>query len=160
MDIQTLKALVTYCPDTGIFYRLIKASQRSPAGSIVGGKDAYGYICGRIDGKTHKLHRLAWFYMTGEWPPEQIDHINGDRADNRWCNLRLANHAQNARNAKRRNDNTSGYKGVTRAKGKWAAQIYRGPGKSQHIGYFNTPEEAHEAYCEAAKNHFGPFAAP
>lgn len=91
---------------------------------------------------------------------EIADHINGDRLDNRRSNLRIATDTESARNRGRRSDNTSGYKGVVWSKGmkkKWAAQVYANR-KRVYIEYFDTPEEAHEAYCKAAKEIYGEFA--
>lgn len=89
---------------------------------------------------------------------EQVDHINGNGLDNRRCNLRLANQSNNASNVAIKSNNTSGYKGVSRySHSKWRAQIVVNQ-KYIHLGIFDTAEEAHKAYCEAAKLHFGNFA--
>jgi len=92
--------------------------------------------------------------MTGQWPEKTIDHINGDRADNHWKNLRKATHSQNSRNAKVHADNKSGIKGVSydKLRNKYVAQM--------RLGYFNTAEEAGEAYNRAAKFLFGKFHQP
>lgn len=97
--------------------------------------------------------------MTGEWPPDEIDHINGVRDDNRWVNLRIATRGQNLCNARRRSDNTSGYKGVCwdANKGKWLASITINR-KNKFLGHYETPEAGHEAYFVAAREHFGEFA--
>jgi hypothetical protein len=96
--------------------------------------------------------------VTGEWPTGLIDHQNGDGTDNRWANLRLATSSLNAANSRRRSDNTSGFKGVSRCRGaRWRASIQLN-GKFKHLGHFDTPEEAHAVYCAAAANYFGEFA--
>ncbi|MCI0598731.1 MAG: HNH endonuclease [Beijerinckiaceae bacterium] len=95
----------------------------------------------------------------GAWPIAQIDHINGDRADNRFLNLREATRTENAWNAKLRSDSHSGFKGVRRHKRRWCAYI-KVSGKQKHLGSFATPEEAHDAYCRAAREHHGQFARP
>lgn len=89
----------------------------------------------------------------------QTDHIDGDGLNNRRCNLRLATPSENARNQRRARDNTSGFKGVWWHKGrrKWQAQIMAG-GRQKYLGLFNTAEEAHAAYCEAARSLHGEFA--
>src|SRR3546814_1707207 len=89
--------------------------------------------------------------MTGKWPPGEVDHRNGARDDNRWCNLRKATKAQNQANARRRRDNTSGVKGVTwnKARKKWVAQIQAG-GKRMSLGGFPTIDAADNAYQKAA----------
>lgn len=88
-----------------------------------------------------------------------VDHVNGDTLDNRRSNLRLASHAQNMRNACLRSDNTSGTKGVRLFRGgrKWVATITCN-GKNKHLGYFDTKEQAAEAYNKAALQLFGAFA--
>ncbi|MGE0038076.1 MAG: HNH endonuclease [Xanthobacteraceae bacterium] len=102
---------------------------------------------------------MAWLYVTGTWPIEHVDHINGIRSDNRFVNLRLATNSENARNSRRRINNACGYKGVHYKKRlkKFVAQI-RVAGRVFHLGVFRTADEAHAAYCKAAKEHFGEFA--
>ncbi len=112
-----------------------------------------------VAGKMYKAHRLAWFYMTGEWPPDQIDHIDGDRDNNRLVNLRKATNAQNGANARLSKNNSSGFKGVSfdTSVGRWRASIRRNR-QLHYLGFFNTPEEAHAAYASAAVQLFGEFA--
>jgi hypothetical protein len=111
---------------------------------------------------TSKLivHRIVWEMHYGPIPDGmQIDHINGEPWDNRISNLRLATHSQNSRNARKRVDNTSGLKGASwdaRNK-KWSANICV-DSRPKHLGYFATKEEAHSAYCTAAKEFHGAFA--
>lgn len=110
-----------------------------------------------IDGKHYKAHRLAWLYMTGEWPPADIDHINGDPCDNRWGNLRSATRSQNLCNMAARGSK-SGMKGVfPNNGGTWFARI-RKEGKIKYLGNFPTKEEAHMAYVRAAEIMHGEFA--
>jgi hypothetical protein len=108
--------------------------------------------------KNYRSSRLAWFYMTGEWPSKKIDHKNGKRADDRWDNLRLATDSQNAANAKKSVSNNSGYKGVhqNKAYGRFYAQITTG-GRQIFLGSRKTAEEAHALYVEAAKKYHGEF---
>lgn len=89
-------------------------------------------------------------------PKEQADHINGDTLDNRRSNLRIATQSQNNMNGKRRKDNTTGYKGVSKRGNKWRAYIQVGY-KQFHLGYFETEELAHRARCEAANELHGEF---
>lgn len=121
--------------------------------------------CGQRSGRKVKgvaretilLHR----FILGDVPKGMdVDHINGNRLDNRRCNLRAATRPQNAVNRVRTDSrNTSGYRGVTYNKpwGKWVAQLRHKTG-SRHLGGFNTPEEAARAYDEAARRLFGEFA--
>lgn len=145
---ERLREVVSYDPDTGIFTRLISVPF-GPAGSQCGCKNLQGYVVFRVDGNLYYAHRLAWLYVHGEWP-ETVDHINGDRADNRIANLRSASQTVNMWNARTSVANTSGLKGVSRMKnGKWKAQISV-DNRNQFIGNFSTREAAYAAYFAAA----------
>lgn len=153
---ERLLEVLEYNQETGVFVRRISTNNNSKVGDVAGSHDTQGRIQIRIDGKFYSAHRLAWFYVHGEWPPQQIDHINMVRDDNRIANLRLANNAQNKANAALRPDNRSGFKGVTNKDGRYRARI-RIEGRLHSLGYFATPEEAHEAYKRAARKAFGEF---
>lgn len=159
LTVGRLRELLTYDPETGVFTRRVSTAPRAMAGTVAGDVDSKGYWRLRVDGRRYLAHRLAWFYVHGEWPAEQIDHVNGVRTDNRLNNLRLADAFQNRHNCRCRWDSGSGLKGVSyrRANKKWRAQIYA-YGKSVLIGYFPTPDAAHAAYAEAAKTFHGQFA--
>jgi hypothetical protein len=153
-----VRELVKYDKETGAFtwkvYRGGKAKAGTPAGSIR--CDGYRAIC--IDLYSFQASRLAWLLVTGQDPGTlDIDHINGDVSDNRFCNLRLATEAQNCANRKKRSDNTSGFKGVYAMGKKWAAQICAGSQK-KYLGVFDTPELAHAAYISHAAVMHGEFA--
>jgi len=92
-----LKELLIYCVLTGLFMWRVNRG-RIKVGSIAGCKDYDDYILIRIDGTLYKAHRLAFLYMEGEFPPDQVDHINGVEDDNRWCNLRKCTLKQNMNN--------------------------------------------------------------
>ena len=112
------------------------------------------YATARHKGKTLLLHRIVVCAPKGVL----VDHINGNGLDNRHCNLRWATHAQNLQNRKIHKNNTSGFKGVywrAREK-KWIARI-RANGKTRDLGYFSTPQAAHEAYCRASAEFHGEF---
>ena len=114
----------------------------------------------QIDGRRYLAHRLAWFYVYGEWPRKGLDHINRDRLDNRIANLREADHAQNVQNRGPMSNNKSGFKGVffnPRHTQPWQAQI-TARGQYFNLGRYATAEEAHEAYKEAAARLHGEFA--
>lgn len=132
---------------------------RRYAGKIAGTLDGKGHLYVRIFRRRYYLHRLAWLIVTGDWPARDIDHRDTDGTNNRFANLRQATDAQNNFNRPKRRDNTSGYKGVTFHKGtaKWLAQIKAGRSK-RYLGLFDLPEDAHVAYCEAARELHGDFA--
>tara|TARA_R110002051_G_scaffold316556_1_gene396316 strand:- start:4763 stop:5386 length:624 start_codon:yes stop_codon:yes gene_type:complete len=115
--------------------------------------NAEGYAVGRIWGVRVKAHRLAWFLTHGRWP-EFIDHIDGDRANNRVANLREVTRAENTRNAFMRKDNTSGHAGVHlhKASGKWRAHIHS-HGRYVHLGLFDRFEDAVAARQSALPEH-------
>lgn len=153
---EELKENVHYDPLTGVFIWIISNSSCVKIGNVAGGLKNDGYIHIGINGKQYLAHRLAWLYMTGEMPKEDIDHKNGIKSDNWFDNLRQATHKQNQQNrTKPQSNNTTGYLGVIFFKqtGKYAAQISIN-GKLKYLGYFHTPEEAHEAYLtEKRKRH-------
>jgi len=124
---------LTYSPKTGIFHWKVWKSGwcdndgRVWPGKVAGDVACHGYrrIC--VNYERRLAHHLAYLLMTGSFPPKniQVDHINGDRSDNRWCNLRLVTNSENQMNSKRRYDNTSGFKGVSfcNVTGRWFAYI-------------------------------------
>ena len=151
--------LLNYNPNTGLFIWLISTARRIKVGDIAGSLNNRGYITIIINGKSYKAHRLAFLYMTGNWPKDQVDHINMIKSDNRWNNLREANTSQNKGNSLKHNDNKSGVKGVywNKTINKWCAQIGVNS-KTIHLGYFDNIEDAKIAYETAAIKHFGEYA--
>lgn len=149
---KELKEIFDYDPDSGNFIQRTRTSNRMKIGDVAGSLRLDGYRGIMIGGKLYFAHRLAWLYVHGEWPPEQIDHRNGSRADNRIANLRLATSAENHQNWKKRSNNSSGYIGVfwDKEKNKWRAGI-RVSGKRKHLGSFTDPAGAHDAYLVAKK---------
>jgi hypothetical protein len=147
-----LLEVVSYDAETGLFVSRI-GRRRRRAGQVLGCDTGKGYLSLMIDGGVYKAHRLAWFYMFGEWPNGHIDHINGNRCDNRIGNLRdvsPAVNAQNLRGAMPRNK--VGLLGVHREDGRYRACIRVG-GKSKHLGWFDAPEPAHAAYVNAKRKY-------
>lgn len=124
-------------------------------GTVAGRLHPTGYVIIKIKRKDYRSHRIIWFLMTGKWPENQIDHINGIRNDNRFCNLREATSSQNNANSSKRN--STGYRGVHKDGKKWRAQI-RMNKKNIHLGLYDTPEEAHTVYVAKAKELFGEYA--
>jgi len=118
-----------------------------------------GYKCGTILGNLYLAHRVAWAIYYGEWPTNIIDHINGNKFDNRINNLRQATYSQNSANSKLSKANTSGIKGVSFNKklNKFCARIVVRR-KQITLGYFENIEHAKNKYSEAAKKYFGEYA--
>lgn len=132
-----------YSPVTGAFTRKVKTCNRVKVGAPAGTVNGAGYLKIRLKSKQYLAHRLAWLIMTGEFPPDQIDHINGTVTDNRWCNLRAVTRQENDRNRAVRRDSASGHIGVRRhdrADG-WVARITVS-GKRINLGYFKELSEA------------------
>lgn len=160
LTVEQLRKALDYDPRTGTFVWLV-AKRGTARGTTAGTLNSNGYITIAVCGRLYKAHRLAWFHIHGEWPPNDIDHVNGIRTDNRLENLRLATRSQNCANkSSHRRDNTSGVKGVTWDKGrqKWMAKI-QVAGDHKFLGRFTSLEEAADSYRRAAIVHFGQFAA-
>lgn len=153
---QRLTADLRYNAETGHFTRLV-SNQGARAGSIAGAVGERGYIRIRVDGRLYYAHRLAWLYVHGEWPNEDIDHINCNPTDNRISNLRLCTRPQNGANRTANKNNALGIKGVKVVGKKFRAEISYGS-KTTHLGYFSDAETAREAYRKAATELFGQFA--
>jgi hypothetical protein len=155
---ERLRELVNYNSDTGVFTHVRRRGVK--AGAVAGCLRGPGdYRVMQAGGRQYLAHRLAWLYVTGSWPAAEIDHINGDKADNRFANLREATSSQNKWNAGASSRNKLGLKGVAfhKKSGRWRAIIGK-DNKSITIGYFATPGEAHAAYCTAAERLHGDFA--
>jgi hypothetical protein len=158
VDIDTIKKILSYDKESGEFYWAtprpkIRVGQKA---GYTGGK-GYRYI--EINARQYAAHRLAWAYVNGYWPKDQIDHINRNKSDNRISNLREATNGQNRANSK--TSNKHGLKGVKELKwmknNRYQAQITFNK-KVIYLGCFKTPEEAHKRYCEEAKKLHGDFA--
>lgn len=127
-----------------LFWKLARGNKK--AGSKAGVINGKGYLCVQLGGKNYLAHRLIWIMVYGIEPADQIDHINGNKIDNRLCNLRDVTNRQNQYNQRKpRSDNQSGYLGVSQCGNRWMASI-KVDGKTKHIGFYDTPEQASEAY--------------
>jgi len=160
MNQQALKRLVSYDPETGVFaWETAKGGKAigSPAGSL----SEHGYIRLGLDGRRYMAHRMAWLYMTGCEPDGEIDHIDGDRSNNKWSNLRVATRRQQTHNAVW--PNQLGMRGIREYKpGKFQARISffdarNGKSVQKSLGYYPTAEEANEVYELAARMVHGEF---
>jgi hypothetical protein len=151
---ERLHKLFTIDPETGVFTS--KKPNRTPnkQGGVGNFSLSYQRMC--VDGVMYPAHRIAYIMYHGDFPLHMyIDHINGDRLDNRVLNLRLVTNKQNAENTARNKSNSSGFKGVHWHKRlmKWAANIRTNYYK-KHLGYFDRADEAYAAYCAAANDLF------
>lgn len=150
---ERLKELFTYDPETGHFVRKIKVAARTRVGEVAGSSHE-GYIRMTVDRKSYQAHRLAYLYMTGSFPTGIVDHIDHDKSNNRWENLRIVSHQENCKNFSLNQNNTSGQTGVYWHKRdkKWIAFIYV-DGIKKHIGSFKDKDDAIKAREKANINY-------
>lgn len=156
---STLELMLSYDPAHGTFRHQTGRGPRSGGvGSIAGTRTNNGYVSIVVCGQRFLAHRLAWLWMTGDWPKGEIDHINGNRSDNRFCNLREATRSQQGANGGKRITNSSGVVGVhfDRSRAKFASRIGVN-NKTINLGRFATLREAAAARETAEKKFFGRF---
>lgn len=157
---ERLKELFDYNFLTGVLLWRVKPHIK--ANSIFPGKKAgcstgYKYWAVVIDKKKYSYHRVVWLYVTGEWPQKDIDHIDGDRSNNKWGNLRLASRSENMMNLKSHHkDSQTGYLGIEKKRDKYMARICVN-GKRIGLGTYIDPKEAHNAYLEAKRKYHQGF---
>ena len=154
---ERLKELVIYRAEDGSFV-WNKGRPGAGGGKPCGSLKPSGYVLIRLDGKFFRAHRLAWFYIHGEWPADEIDHINGNRSDNRICNLRVASRSRNSCNKPMRKDNQTGAKSVLYFKD-WGAYYVRfNLNKTTYnFGPFTSFDEAKVVAIEKRKEAHGEF---
>lgn len=150
-----LKRILKYSKSTGVFTWKVQNSNRVKVGQVAGCPHNRGYQQIGINGTRYLSHRLAWFYVTGEWAAD-IDHKNGIRIDNRFVNLRNVPHYVNGQNQKKaRADNKVGLLGVSKRRNGFRAVINI-EGKYHHLGDYKTPKLAYSAYLKAKRtSHVG-----
>ena len=152
---QVVNALI-YDPNSGSFQwrRSTTTGGCVQPGRACGSISESGYLRIRIAGRLYMAHRIVWAYVHGRWPTDQIDHINGNRSDNRLCNLREASRSLNMQNQRRAQskNRSSGLLGVSwrKDRSRWQASI-RLDGRLEHLGYFISPEDAHAEYVSAKR---------
>jgi hypothetical protein len=151
---QIILSLLEYSPDTGLFKWKHRRSNKCATGWFAGTLNSGGYRLIMISGRNHRAHRLAWLITYGSVPPNDIDHKNQNREDNRIENLREATRVVNRRNASRSKNNTSGFTGVVfhKSMNKWCAQIVLNR-KNIVLGYFAKIDDAIQARMQANKKY-------
>lgn len=152
---EVVRATLSYDQDTGLFtWIACGRTAQHRLGTVAGGYTDEGYWRIYLKGWPFKAHRLAFLHMTGKWPAGEVDHINGNKSDNRWSNLRDTDGFVNQQNkrAARSDNETSGLLGVTWNKKarKYQAQIWT-RGRMKHLGYFDETATAQEAYIQAKR---------
>lgn len=157
---EKLQECFDYNPETGqLFWKFVESNR------VYVGKEAakisgpYGYKTVTLKGKSYRAHRLIWALVTGEWPKDFIDHIDRDRSNNKFTNLRVCTQKQNNINKTPSKNFSSPYLGVCKPRGRklWLAQLQQ-DGRCRFLGYFSSEVDAAKAYDLAAKEVFGGFA--
>jgi HNH endonuclease len=147
-----LKQLLKYDTETGLFTWLVRRGGAVRPGDTAGCIRSNGYWYISVDNEQFIAHRLAWLYMTGKWPDDEIDHRDRVRSNNVWSNLREANTSQQQQNRTPKHG-VSGFVGVDRNHGKWRAQITVA-GRKTHLGLFDDIEQAKAARLAAERELF------
>lgn len=160
-DVATLRAGIAYDPGTGLFHwlRLHRGPLKTPR--LAGTLRRDGYLQISFQKKLFLAHRLAWFYVHGQFPEAEIDHVNGDKADNRICNLRAALRCENLANRPVLSSSRNGIRGVLLMRRNrcklWRAWVTRN-GQRIYSRCFETAEEAAIAHEAMAREAYGDFA--
>lgn len=155
LDLEHVRRVLAYEADSGKFIWL-ESKRSDRIGQSAGARNKYGHIVIRVGRYGYMAHRLAFFYLNGEWPTGEVDHINGDPSDNRLSNLRIVRKSENLQNRYRAKRGASGgLLGVKRCGRRWVAAITLNY-KTKYLGCFGSPEEAHDAYL-CAKRDIHPF---
>ena len=158
MTICELRQILNYNPETGAWSWRVRRGGRALAGSPAGWVEkSTGYLRIRIAGRTEYAHRLAFLYMEGSLPPNDVDHIDGNHENCIWANLRHATTSQNLANKSVQSNSKSGIKGVRFRYGIWEARLTAN-GRQVHRSTHQTMEDAARAYASAATTHHGEFA--
>ena len=145
-----LKEVLSYDEMTGQFVWINPKTNRLKIGDVAGWLNNKGYLHIKIGKASYKCHRLAWLYVYGEFPDGQLDHVNGNKNDNRINNLRSVSNKENGENRKLHSSNTSGHRGISwnKKSNKWTATV-RHLGQLHHIGQYSVLEDAVKAVKEA-----------
>ena len=159
LTVEAVRAALSYDKETGLFERKRPSAGRK-SGSSIGTMASDGYIKICVCNTQVAAHRLAWLIVTGEWPRHEIDHIDGNRSNNKLSNLRDVTTSMNQQNQRRaQSTNVSGLLGVHRTNSllkPWMARIKPPNQKVKYLGSFATTLEAHQAYlCAKRDMHSG-----
>jgi HNH endonuclease len=153
--LDEINSLLSYSKEAGMMTWKVAKKKGSKIGDKAGSKEKFGYISLKLNGKYHKVHRLAWFMSYGVWPKGDIDHINGIRDDNRLCNLRDVTTRVNMQNQRKAMSvNKSGFLGVGKQNSyaKFRSRITVN-GKCLYLGVYDTAEQAHKVYLDAKRKY-------
>jgi len=158
LTVERLKELLAYDATTGEFHWIDDRGNNRMKGKRAGTVNSRGYRVIEIDSKAHREHRLAWLYVTGNWPEHELDHRDLNKLNNRFDNLRPATRSQNTSNKPVQKNSKTGVRGVNRREnGKFRAYVGV-HGKRINVGQYDTIEEAQAAYVAAAREYHGEFA--
>jgi hypothetical protein len=148
-----LRSVLQYNPNTGEFTWKSHAQRPDLIGKRAGSTTNAGYWAIAINNQKRLAHRLAWLYMTGAFPDGHIDHIDGNKQNNKFDNLREVSRFGNLQNIRKATAaNKVGLLGVSAHQGKWRVQIMTN-GKRVRESGFDTPEQAHQRYLELKRKH-------
>ena len=155
-----LLSIIKYLPETGEMVNIVPRKNSKCVGEKLGARSGNGQIMLSVDGRAYQMHRLAWFWMTGEWPKNLIDHKDRDPTNNKWSNLRESDRAQNGHNANKKRNNTTGITGIwyCKKRKKYIAEIFV-RGVKISLGASEDKQVAAELRAEAEKKYFGKYAA-
>jgi hypothetical protein len=159
LEAEELREIFHYDPETGVITRKKNFRKyRDRIGKVCTWKVSFGHLAVSHKRKSILAHRLAVLLMTGDWPAEFVDHVNGDPADNRWCNLRQCSRAENTRHQKVHKRSATGHRGVHYVKryDAWRAVICVNR-KLIYLGQFGRIEDAIAARAAASLKYHGEF---
>jgi hypothetical protein len=152
LTLERCRELLSYEPETGLLRWRVSYGNKRIKGNVAGRKVPPGYISLSLDGLSYFAHRLGWLLTHGKWPPAELDHINGDKSDNRLDNLREADRVLNMQNLKRpHRGQQSGLLGVYAINTGGFISVITVNKQRVYLGYYQDAQVAHEAYLKAKR---------